>query len=85
MGVLPLQFAEGESMESLNLSGEEVYDVADFEIGKATETEVTATPDGGDPIEFKVRIRIDTPNEVRYYENGGILHFVLRQLLERGK
>jgi aconitate hydratase len=83
MGVLPLQFADGENRESLGLTGEEVYDVGDFKDGEADQVEVTATPDDGDPIEFTARVRIDTPNEVRYYKNGGILHFVLRQLRER--
>ena len=44
---------------------------------------MTATPDDGDPIEFDARVRIDTPNEWLYYRHGGILHFVLRQLLAR--
>jgi aconitate hydratase len=83
MGVLPLQFADGESRESLGLSGEEVYDVGDFKEGEADQVEVTATPQSGDPIKFTARVRIDTPNEVRYYKNGGILHFVLRQLRTR--
>ncbi|MBA3358120.1 MAG: aconitate hydratase [Thermoleophilaceae bacterium] len=84
MGVLPLQFADGESAESLGLDGSETFDLAELQDG-ARELKVTATPDGGgDPIEFEARVRIDTPNEWLYYRHGGILHFVLRQLRDRG-
>jgi aconitate hydratase len=82
MGVLPLQFAEGESVESLGLTGKETFDLAPLEDG-ARELKVTAKPDDGDPIEFEATVRIDTPNEWLYYRNGGILHYVLRQLLSR--
>jgi aconitate hydratase len=78
MGVLPLQFPDGESVESLGLTGEESFDVETLEDGAKT-LKVTA----GD-VEFEARVRIDTPNEWQYYKHGGILHFVLRQLLERG-
>ena len=78
MGILPLQFADGESAESLGLTGFETFDLDPLEDG-ARELKVTATPEGGgDPIEFTARVRIDTPNEWLYYRNGGILHFVLR-------
>jgi aconitate hydratase len=80
MGVLPLQFPEGESVESLGLSGKETFDLAPLEDG-GRELQVTAKPDDGDPIEFSATVRIDTPNEWLYYRHGGILHFVLRQLL----
>jgi aconitate hydratase len=80
MGVLPLQFADGQSVESLGLSGRERFDLAALEDG-ARSLKVTATPDSGEPIEFECRVRIDTPKEWLYYRNGGILHFVLRQLL----
>ncbi|MEX2024308.1 MAG: aconitate hydratase AcnA, partial [Thermoleophilaceae bacterium] len=79
MGVLPLQFPDGESVESLGLTGFETFDLAPLEDGART-LRVTATPDDGDPIEIDARVRIDTPNEWLYYRNGGILHFVLRQL-----
>jgi aconitate hydratase len=75
MGVLPLQFPEGESVESLGLTGKETFDLASLEDGART-LKVTA----GD-IEFEATVRIDTPNEWLYYRHGGILHFVLRQLL----
>jgi aconitate hydratase len=86
MGVLPLQFPDGESAESLGLTGEEVFDVEDLDQAVATDAEgtrsvkVKAERDGGDPVEFEARVRLDTPNEVAYYRNGGILHRVLRDL-----
>ena len=82
MGVLPLQFGDGQSASSLGLTGRERYDLAPLEEG-ARSLKVTATPDSRDPIEFETRVRIDTPNEWLYYRNGGILHFVLRGLLSR--
>jgi aconitate hydratase len=83
MGVLPLQFGEGDTVESLGLSGKERFDLAPLEDGART-LKVMATPDGGEPVEFETTVRIDTPNEWLYYRHGGILHFVLRQLLKRG-
>ena len=82
MGVLPLQFADGESVESLGLTGFETFDLAPLEEGAKT-LQVTATPEQGEPIAFEARVRIDTPNEWLYYRNGGILHYVLRQLRDR--
>jgi aconitate hydratase len=75
MGVLPLQFPDGESAESLGLSGEETFDLEPLEEGART-LHVKA-----DDVEFDARVRIDTPNEWQYYRHGGILHFVLRQLV----
>jgi aconitate hydratase len=77
MGILPLQFPDGEDAESLGLEGTETYDLEPLEDG-ATELKVTAKPESGDEIEFTARVRIDTPNEWLYYRHGGILHFVLR-------
>ncbi|MET0973036.1 MAG: aconitate hydratase AcnA [Thermoleophilaceae bacterium] len=83
MGVLPLQFPDGESAESLGLSGHESFDLAPLAEGART-LEVTATPeDGGEPVKFEARVRIDTPNEWLYYRHDGILHFVLRGLLAK--
>src|SRR5215216_5787604 len=79
MGVLPLQFADGESAESLGLTGEEEYSISGIENGEAKEVTVRA-----DDKEFTARVRIDTPKEVQYFQHGGILPFVLRQLLGRG-
>jgi aconitate hydratase len=79
MGILPLQFPDGESVESLGLSGFETFDLAPLEEGART-LRVTATPEAGEPVAFDARVRIDTPNEWLYYRNGGILHYVLRRL-----
>jgi len=83
MGVLPLQFPDGESVSSLGLTGFESFSLARLEDGART-LEVSAEPEhGGDMIAFEARVRIDTPNEWLYYRHGGILHFVLRQLRDR--
>jgi aconitate hydratase len=87
MGVLPLQFAAGENAGSLGLTGEEVYDfegLADkVNSGFATgrQIQVRARRADGSVREFRATIRIDTPQEVLYYKHGGILQYVLRQLL----
>jgi aconitate hydratase A / 2-methylisocitrate dehydratase len=75
MGVLPLQFPDGESVESLGLTGEESFDLAPLSDGART---LTVTASSG--VEFEATVRIDTPNEWQYYRHGGILHFVLRGL-----
>jgi aconitate hydratase len=82
MGVLPLQYAEGESAESLGLSGHESFDIADLsglEPGK--QLTVKTTSDDGEEKEFEVKARVDSPVEVEYLRNGGILQTVLRQML----
>jgi aconitate hydratase len=81
MGILPLQFEDGESAASLGLTGRETFDVTGLEGGDAREVLVTATPDAGDPIAFRARVRLDTPREREYLRHGGILRFVLRRLL----
>ncbi|MEU6083913.1 aconitate hydratase AcnA [Streptomyces sp. NPDC047108] len=82
MGVLPLQFPEGASAQSLGLTGEETFDI----------TGITALNDGGIPetvkvkageVEFDAKVRIDTPGEADYYRNGGIMQFVLRSLIRK--
>ena len=80
MGVLPLQFANGESAESLGLTGAETFDVGDLRGGEAKTLTVTARRGDGDIVEFEARVRLDTPNEVTYFNNGGILQTVLRKL-----
>jgi aconitate hydratase len=80
MGVLPLQFADGETAEGLGLSGDEVFDVSDLDDGEAKAVTVTAKRDGGNPVSFEARVRLDTPNEVLYFRHGGILQRVLREL-----
>ena len=80
MGVLPLQFPDGESAESLGLTGEELIDVGDLEDGAAGSVRVGARREGAGLIEFDAKVRLDTPNEVTYFRNGGILQTVLRNL-----
>ncbi len=80
MGVLPLQFMQGEGADSLGLTGHEVFDISGHADANSDTVTVTATPDGGDSITFTAKIRIDTPKERDYFEHGGILHYVLRQL-----
>jgi aconitate hydratase len=80
MGVLPLQFQDGDDAESLGLTGTETYDISGHTDPGAKTVTVTATPADGNAITFTADIRIDTPKERDYYENGGILHYVLRQL-----
>jgi aconitate hydratase len=79
MGVLPLQFKAGDSAESLGLTGKETFTVGSLE-GQPRHVKVTAEAEDGSSKEFKALVRIDTPNEWEYYKNGGILHFVLRNL-----
>jgi aconitase A len=84
MGVAPLQFLPGQNLASLKLSGREVFDIAGLSTPDAREVTVTATPDGGSSVQFKARLRIDTPKEREYYRHGGILQYVLRQLAATG-
>ncbi|MEM1261585.1 MAG: aconitate hydratase AcnA [Pseudomonadota bacterium] len=80
MGVLPLQFRDGESAASLHLDGSETFSVTGLDNGNAKLVTVTATKSDGAAIEFPARVRIDTPKEADYFRNGGILQYVLRQL-----
>ncbi len=82
MGVLPLQFSDGDSVDKLELTGEEVVTVRGLKDGIEPRMTVTveAKSEGGSGKTFEALVRIDTPNEVEYYANGGILQFVLRQL-----
>jgi aconitate hydratase len=89
MGILPLQFEDGQTVESLGLTGEETYDfpgltallVSKFATGRTLD--VTATAADGTKKTFKAKVRIDTPQEIEYYEHGGILLYVLRQLVAK--
>jgi aconitate hydratase len=87
MGVLPLQFAAGESADSLGLTGEEVFSIAGLAEAMSgggappVEVSVTAEREAGEPVRFQARVRIDTPREAEYFRHGGILQYVLRQLL----
>lgn len=80
MGILPLQYKNGDTAESLGLNGEESYDIEGLGDGSASEVTVKATAADGSVKSFQARVRIDTPQEVEYYRHGGILHYVLRQL-----
>ncbi|MDE2049539.1 MAG: aconitate hydratase AcnA, partial [Gammaproteobacteria bacterium] len=85
MGVAPLQFQPGESVKSLGLTGREVFEITGLATGDAKEVTVKAIPaDGGKAVTFKARVRIDTPKEREYYRHGGILQYVLRQLVGSG-
>ena len=79
MGILPLQFKHGDSAASLGLTGTEMFDIPIVH-PDTRELIVTAHKDGGEPIQFIAHVRIDTPNEFAYFQNGGILHYVLRNL-----
>ncbi|MDP6290109.1 MAG: aconitate hydratase AcnA [Arenicellales bacterium] len=79
MGVLPLEFVEGQGRESLGLSGSETYGIAGLKDG-VKEVTVEVTDEAGGERSFVARVRIDTPKEWEYYQNGGILQYVLRQL-----
>jgi aconitate hydratase len=85
MGVLPLQFAAGESVASLGLTGAETFDIGDLEDGRAKQVAVTARADDGSEKRFEATVRLDTPNEIAYFLNGGILQTVLRKLRDREK
>jgi aconitate hydratase len=80
MGVVPLQMPDGETAESLGLTGEETFTVSDLEDGEAKSVTVTASREGGEDSSFEARVRLDTPNEVTYLRHGGILRRVLRDL-----
>jgi aconitate hydratase len=86
MGILPLQFEDGQNVESLGLTGEETYDFAGLttllkeKLANGRTLKVTAQSADGSVKEFTAKVRIDTPQEIEYYEHGGILQYVLRQL-----
>ncbi|MFI5115027.1 MAG: aconitate hydratase, partial [Terriglobales bacterium] len=84
MGILPLQFLPGENAETLKLTGEEVFEIAgirDVVEKFSSGRKITVRVKGGKTAEFQAIVRIDTPQEALYYANGGILQYVLRQLL----
>ncbi len=86
MGVLPLQYPKGENAETLGLTGTEVFSISGItalnDSGIPNEVQVRATPaGGGDPWTFSATVRIDTPGEAEYYRHGGIMQYVLRNLL----
>jgi aconitate hydratase len=83
MGVLPLQFEEGEGWRTLGLTGREIYDIEVGELRPRKKVTVRARRDDGDVISFTVTARLDTPTEVEYYRHGGILPYAVRKVIER--
>ncbi|EME36489.1 Aconitate hydratase 2-methylisocitrate dehydratase [Kocuria palustris PEL] len=87
MGVLPLQFPQGESADSLGLDGTETFSISgvtELNDGRTPKTvKVTAAKEDGSTVEFDADVRIDTPGEADYYRNGGILQYVLRQMASK--
>ena len=83
MGILPLEFPAGQTWKSLGLDGKETFDIPELnnDMEPRSSTKVVATKDDGTKIEFDAVVRIDTPVEMDYYRNGGILQTVLRNLL----
>ncbi|MFD1049305.1 aconitate hydratase, partial [Kibdelosporangium lantanae] len=85
MGVLPLQFPDGETASSLGLDGTETFDftgITELNSGNTPRTvKVTATRADGGKVEFDAVVRIDTPGEADYYRNGGIMQYVLRKMV----
>jgi aconitate hydratase len=90
MGVLPLEFEAGKTAESLGLTGEEMFDIVGLpemlatNFAKGRDLTVRVTPSSGSSREIRARVRIDTPQEILYYQHGGILQYVLRQLSATG-
>ncbi|WP_339845976.1 aconitate hydratase AcnA [uncultured Halopseudomonas sp.] len=86
MGVLPLQFKDGQSIGSLGLDGHETVDIQGIndDLKPGQTLKMVATKKGGEKVEFDVLCRIDTRNEIDYFKAGGILHFVLRELIAEG-
>ena len=88
MGVLPLQYMDGDTAESLGLTGEEEFSVVGLKAGISEKFAsgknlwVRATNAAGDVKEFEVVCRLDTPTEMDYYRHGGVLQYVLRGLLK---
>ena len=85
MGILPLQFLSGENAQSLRLTGEEIFEISGVndlvrKLSSGRQVKVRASANGK-TAEFNALVRIDTPQEAQYYVNGGILQFVLRQLI----
>ncbi|MNV96655.1 Aconitate hydratase [compost metagenome] len=80
MGVLPLQFKNGENAQSLGLDGSEVVDITGLEDGASKSATLTATRADGTQKTFEAHVMLLTPKEVEYFKHGGLLQYVLRQL-----
>jgi aconitate hydratase len=85
MGVLPLQFKDGENAQTLGLTGKESFEIIGLNGGAAKVVSVVATSASGAPVKFEARVRIDTPKERDYFQHGGILQYVIRQLASQSK
>jgi len=85
MGVLPLQFEDGQGVEAHGLTGDETISIKGLnkDLKPGQMLDVVAKGKDGKEVEFQAKCRIDTSNEMKYYKNGGILHYVLRQMLEK--
>ena len=81
MGVLPLQYLDGQNAASLGISGFETFNISNIKSGESKLVNVEATSDDGSKISFDAKVRIDTPKEIEYFQHGGILQYVLRQLI----
>jgi aconitate hydratase len=84
MGIVPLQYRDGENAGTLGLTGREEFTIEGLQNGEAREVTVTAKPDAGDPVVFTARVRLDTPREREYLRHGGILLYALRKLAAGG-
>ena len=83
MGVLPLQFLQGQNADNLGLTGKEQFSFSTNQGNLKVGQEIEVTTDTGK--KFKVKARLDTEPEIQYFQNGGILHYVLRKLMKDGK
>ena len=83
MGVLPLQFLDGQGAASLGLKGDETFDITGLRDGASRIADVVARSEDGRAVQFQVQVLLMTPKEVEYFRHGGILHYVLRQLATR--
>jgi aconitate hydratase len=83
MGVLPCQFLEGQNAQSLGLKGDEVVEITGLQDGASKQATVVAKRPDGTELRFQVQVLLLTPKEVEYFRNGGILHYVLRQLARK--
>ncbi len=81
MGVLPLQYLDGQNAASLEISGFETFNIINIKSGESKLVNIEATSDDGSKILFDAKVRIDTPKEIEYFQHGGILQYVLRQLI----
>ena len=80
MGVLPLQFVDGQNAQTLGINGDEVFSITGLNDGHGRVADVVAKRSDGTELCFQVQVLLLTPKEIEYFRHGGILHYVLRQL-----